>query len=166
MAFSPPASFMGVGGFFYLTLGFRFEVCRGGVFEGSMNTAMTNTQKERIRTMRLKGKKYSEIAYVLGVSANSVSSYCHRNHLSDQDLEKESECLYCGKRIEQSGKGNRKLYCSERCRSAWRRSVKGYSDTIYHHMCPSCGKEFDTTGNRKQKYCSKECFYAQRRRAS
>ena len=39
---------------------------------------MTNSQKERISHMRLNGESYAGIAYALGLSRNTVKSFCLR----------------------------------------------------------------------------------------
>ena len=42
---------------------------------------MTNQQKEQIRTMRLQGIGYVKIGKILGISDNTVRSFCRRNGL-------------------------------------------------------------------------------------
>ena len=64
---------------------------------------MTNEQKFQIAAYRKAGKGYKQIAKELDLSANSVKSYCRRNGLSNETLEKnlpESACENCGKSIE------------------------------------------------------------------
>ena len=123
---------------------------------------MTKNQKLQLRLMRINGEGYMEIANALGVTTNVVRSFCHRNKLTDEDLENSSVCLYCGEAI-LPHRGVRRLYCSEKCRSAWRRATKHYSDTVYHHVCAACGREFQTEGNKRQVYCSQACYHRHRK---
>lgn len=48
---------------------------------------MTNEQKLMIEVYRRKGVGYKQIAKELGISLNSVKSYCRRNKLQNEDLE-------------------------------------------------------------------------------
>ena len=42
---------------------------------------MTNQQRNQIRTMRLQGAGYIKIGKILGISDNTVRSFCRRNGL-------------------------------------------------------------------------------------
>ena len=63
---------------------------------------MTNSQKERISQMRMDGESYAAIADVLGLSRNTVKSFCLRN-LHPEPLEEKASpvksgvCNQCGK---------------------------------------------------------------------
>lgn len=60
-------------------------------------------------------------------------------------------CDYCG--IEYLGTLNSK-FCSNRCKSAWRR--KSGIDNI-QRVCPVCGNEFATNKYKPSETCSKSC---------
>ena len=56
---------------------------------------MTNEQKLMIEAYRRNGVGYKQIAKELGLSPNSVKSYCRRNNLSNEALKQndgESSC--------------------------------------------------------------------------
>ena len=59
---------------------------------------MTGQQKEQIRTMRLQGIGYIKIGKALGISDNTVRSFCRRNGLGDKSKNAVA-CKQCGKLI-------------------------------------------------------------------
>ena len=73
---------------------------------------MTASQKEKIAKLRSRGVGYGKIALVLGISQNTVKSYCRRNNIGadsvspvamDEPLETgTSFCECCGKEIHQT----------------------------------------------------------------
>lgn len=123
---------------------------------------MTEYQREEIITARCRGQKYSEIASELSVSTSTIRTFCCRNGLTDADLQKTSVCCVCRQSITQKAKGRRRVFCSDKCRSRWRRSHNKLHEPQYHHICQNCGKEFYTTGNKSQRFCSRKCYVAAR----
>ena len=124
---------------------------------------MSEIMKNRIFELRMKGICYADIARELSVNASTVRMYCNKNQLTNQDIEKLSICICCGIKIDQPKKGGRKVFCSERCRSAWRRSTHRLEETVYHHVCVGCGVHFKTRGNKSQRYCSVRCYHNHRK---
>lgn len=61
-------------------------------------------------------------------------------------------CEYCGKEFETLKGKNR--FCSNNCKSAWRRKEGLDNET---RMCIICGREFITNRYSKAKTCSAEC---------
>ena len=59
---------------------------------------MTNQQRNQIRTMRLQGVGYVKIGKILGISDNTVRSFCRRNGLGDKSKNAVA-CKQCGKLI-------------------------------------------------------------------
>ena len=125
---------------------------------------MSKESQLNIKSMRYCQKGYAEIARELSLKASSIRMYCYRNGLTDVEIKERSDCICCGVKIEQPIKGGRKIYCSERCRSAWRRLTQRLNETTYHHICEECMKPFDTKGNKNQKFCSQQCCYQHRRK--
>ena len=64
---------------------------------------MTNEQKQAIASMRDAGVPFSSIAEQLGLSINTIKSFCKRNNILSCKTtnEKILFCLHCHKRIEQ-----------------------------------------------------------------
>lgn len=76
----------------------------------------------------------------------------HKAHPPKRVLSK-YVCLYCKKGFETDKKSTNK-FCSNKCRSAYRRS-SGVDDEI--RICPKCGKEFTANKYSDTKCCSKSC---------
>ena len=124
---------------------------------------MTDWQKDQIQTMRRQGLSYVKIGQALGISDNTVRSFCRRNQLGDP-VKNTISCQYCGKPIKIIPKQKPRKFCSDRCRTAWwnnhREQVK--QKAFYHFTCSACGREFTAYGNAKRKYCSHKCYIADR----
>lgn len=56
---------------------------------------MTNNQKAQIKKLRAAGNGYGKIAQTLGISLNTVKSFCRRNAITEMSA-KESEQLTTG----------------------------------------------------------------------
>ena len=71
---------------------------------------MTEEQKKQIETLRLNGCGYTRIAQMIGISENTVKSFCRRNKLTGSVLpkmqypvdSKKHFCLCCGAVVEQN----------------------------------------------------------------
>lgn len=71
---------------------------------------MTQGQKEQIDTLREQGNGYKRIAGILGVSVNTIASYCRR---------KTAVCPCCGAALVMTPKHRKKKFCSDACRLKW-----------------------------------------------
>ena len=64
-------------------------------------------------------------------------------------------CEQCGKEYETlEFKKGRSRFCSNKCKSAWRRKMKLDHE---ERTCPKCGKKFMANKYQKTIYCSKSC---------
>ena len=125
---------------------------------------MTNEEKELIIRLRGEGVGYKAIATQLGVSANSVKSFCKRNDVEGAPIREEHSCICCGKPVLQNPGRKEKKFCSDRCRMKW---WNGHLDQVkrkanYEITCQCCGKVFIAYGNAGRKYCSHECYIEDR----
>ena len=125
---------------------------------------MTNSQKERISHMRLNGESYAGIAYALGLSRNTVKSFCLRNIRTESYEEKvipisKGICAQCGKGFVLCPGHRQRRFCSDRCRMVWWNAHRDLlkSKTKVEHTCASCGKRF-MGYERQRKYCSHHCY--------
>ncbi|MDD2979128.1 MAG: RNA polymerase subunit sigma-70 [Hespellia sp.] len=136
---------------------------------------MTNQQKEQIVKLRNEGYGYIRIAQALEVSENTVKSFCRRNNLTGskeviapKDImpsdNGEHFCLCCGKPVEQNPGRKQKKFCSDKCRNIWwnKNLDKVNRKANYEFICPHCKKPFIVYGNANRKYCSHECYIADR----
>ena len=127
---------------------------------------MNDKQKVKIQELRLQGAGYRKIAKEMGLSENTIKSYCRRHPLIEQkgDLEHVHYCLQCNKVIDQNGKRKEKKFCSDACRMAWWNS---HRDKVNHRIvrkldCPCCHETFIVYGNGQRNYCSHTCYVKDR----
>jgi len=135
---------------------------------------MTPEGKSSLSAMRKAGRSYTEIAAELGISKNTVETFCRRNGLTPETESipveitpaptTERLCPHCGKPVIQLEGRKEKKFCSDTCRNRWWNShmdmVK--RKAIYEYTCPTCGSAFTAYGNSHRKYCCHECYIADR----
>lgn len=137
---------------------------------------MNTEQKQKIHKLRESGQSYLQIALALGISENTVKSYCRRNinkiiKVEATEISKQKEtaksnatCKHCQKPLMQSAKGQPKKFCSEKCRRFWWKVNESQLDkkAYYTLICSMCGVEFESYGNRNRKFCSHACYIKKR----
>jgi endogenous inhibitor of DNA gyrase (YacG/DUF329 family) len=66
--------------------------------------------------------------------------------------------------VAQNSGRKEKKFCSDKCRMTWwnRHLDKVKRKAVYEYICPHCGKPFTVYGNSHRKYCSHECYVADR----
>ena len=124
---------------------------------------MTTPQKEQLVLLRSQGESYSRIADALGLSENTVKSYCRRNGINPtamQESEPDTVCDQCSQPLVQTPGSKHKRFCSDRCRMQWWYSHPEdmQRKVVHHFTCPICGIDFISYGNPKRIYCSRACF--------
>ena len=123
---------------------------------------MKNEQKQKIIALRRDGAGYGSIASQLGISINTVKSFCRRHSLAAPPTD--HLCEQCGRPIIQNPGRKRKRFCSDACRNKWWNShldlVK--RKAVYTFTCLACGKKFTVYGNSHRKFCSHACYIAYR----
>lgn len=109
---------------------------------------MTDIQKSQILSLRNSGHGYTDIAVRLGISKDTIKSFCRRNGVAGIRAAKQAE------------KQKPRRFCSDQCRQAWWNAhpemVK--QKAVYSYVCPTCGKPFTAYGNSHRKYCSHQCY--------
>lgn len=129
---------------------------------------MNIIQKQRVEYLRRKGKSYAAVAVALGISENTVKSYCRRNKLGasidDQNDDNGSICQNCGILISLTPGAKKKRFCSDKCRLGWWNDHPELVNkkAIYSFSCAHCGRSFESYGNNGRKYCSHACYIADR----
>lgn len=132
---------------------------------------MTDRQEERIRKMKAGGCGYVRIAQELGLSENTVKSFCRRKGLNrtaaDTALPEKGDkgaCPCCGAEVRQNPGRKAKRFCSDKCRNAWWNSHLDQVQRKAHYdfVCAYCKKPFTAYGNVGRKYCSHACYVADR----
>ena len=137
---------------------------------------MTTDQKKKIYQMRLEGQSYTQIASALGISKNTIKSYCRRNNLtgcksstvanSTTKAVKETftVCKHCGKPLAQGTRGQPKKFCSEECRRIWWKCNHNQivKKAWYTLICSGSSNEFESYGNQNRKFCCHACYIKKR----
>ena len=132
---------------------------------------MTNAQKKLVNDLRGLGQGYKQIAATLGISANTIKSYCRRGNLARHDASKETEskenkdiCKQCGTALQQPPGLKHKTFCSVECRVRWwsknRNQSNGKSSVL--KRCASCGTVFRSQASADRKFCGHACFFTAR----
>ena len=119
---------------------------------------MTEEQKSEIALLRNRGVGYGKIAIELGVSENTIKSYCRRNRNVIKMRQGEHICPMCGKLVTQNPGRREKKFCSDACRRKWWNSHTGLMKE--NAVCAHCGKPFH--GRAGRKYCCHACYIADR----
>ena len=123
---------------------------------------MTEEQKKQIKDLRGKGEGYKKIAQYIGISVNTVKSFCRNNELTGNSSS--AVCLACGKPLVQMPKRKQRKFCSAQCRETWwsKNRNKGNKPTGETVRCIHCGKAFSAYEREHRKYCSHTCYVAER----
>ena len=116
--------------------------------------SVTQQQKEQISRLRAAGASFGKIASALGISVNTVKSYCKRNPISSEvapapkAIIHADRCPQCNSPLEQTPGHRQKRFCSTKCRNRWwqahldlmkRKTMKSWT-------CQYCGHVFQQYG--------------------
>ena len=131
---------------------------------------VTQQRKEQILRLRATGISFGKIASALGMSINTVKSYCKRNPVSPATVPAPKavvhtdRCPQCSALLEQSPGHRQKRFCSPKCRIAWwaAHPEKMTRKKLYPVECQHCGEVFMQYGSRTRKFCSRDCYLAHR----
>ena len=88
---------------------------------------MTSAQIEQVIRLQEAGKGYRTIASELGLSINSVKSWCRRHPVEETPV---NGCKQCSAPLIQFPGKRKRIYCSDRCRYLWWAGVTGLSTNM------------------------------------
>lgn len=129
---------------------------------------MTNEQRMMVSSLRADGMGYGSIARKVGISANTVKSFCRRSSQRTEETRlaatAEHKCLCCGVPVEQNLGRKAKKFCSDKCRNKWWNSHLDMVDrrATREVVCANCGKTFSVYGSAARKYCCHKCYIEHR----
>ena len=128
---------------------------------------MTQEQKNTIIKMRNQGHSYAIIGDVLGISKNTVKTFCNRNGLGGNlSIKKDStdnKCKYCGAELEHTEGHRKKRFCNKKCSNAWwNAQTEKTAANMKSFVCPGCGKTFVASTKKRRKYCTFDCYIKDR----
>jgi len=122
---------------------------------------MTNGQKKRLEQLRSEGLGYKRITAELGLSLNTVQSYCRRHpmEMKAPTLHLENCCLCCGAKLRHTPGAKKRKFCSDRCRITWWNAhpEEGAKRKVREIACGFCGATFFIVGEQARMYCSRIC---------
>lgn len=125
---------------------------------------MTNEQKQAICSMRESGVPVTSIAEQLGLSINTIKSFCKRNHVLSGHIRNTNThfCLQCQTKIPQNQHRKEKKFCSDKCRQLWwtENSALIPRSSQVERICPICKKSFLSYKSKYRIYCSRACYGA------
>ena len=123
---------------------------------------MTKQQKQVITEMRECGVPIPSIAEQLGISANTIKSYCQRHGILPLNKPRRNIrfCLQCQTEIPQTPHRKEKKFCCDKCRQLW---WTEHSSIICRNsqielICPVCTKTFQSYKSKHRKFCSRTCY--------
>ena len=122
---------------------------------------MTQEQKILILHYREQHMTYRQIGEKLGLSPDTVKTFCRRNTPREDRTEASasSQCRNCGAPVHPLPGRRERLFCSPACRTAyWRKHNLLGKDPRY---CAGCGALL-TGGSASRKYCSHACYIRHR----
>lgn len=130
---------------------------------------MTTQEKTLLVSYRKNGYGYKKIADLMGLSENTVKTYCKRNNLAGTlagsgPRRKVTRCKQCGAPLVQTVGRKPKVFCSSLCRNKW---WNNHPNMIQHRdgqniTCKNCGIELRISKNSTQRYCSHACYISDR----
>lgn len=128
---------------------------------------MTESQKEQVKEYRDCGYGYKKVAQMMGISENTIKTFCKRNGLggiAGKPSRGYCVCQFCGGPIVQTAGRKRKKFCSDRCRNTWWNCHQELVNRKAHYnfICLYCKRQFTAYGNASRKYCSHECYVKDR----
>ena len=122
---------------------------------------MTQEQKILILHYREQHMTYRQIGEKLGLSPDTVKTFCRRNGAQTGKTAQSAECRCrnCGAPVHPLPGRRERLFCSPACRTAyWRKHNLLGKDPRY---CAGCGALL-TGGSASRKYCSHACYIRHR----
>lgn len=132
---------------------------------------MNNKQRQQIQTLRFEGMIYTEIGRALGLSLNTVKSFCRRKGIKPRVQDSVERfgaaeragvyfCAQCGKQLETALRTKPRRFCSDQCRHGWRNKHRDHMrrKAIYYLSCAYCKSDFESYGNKRRTYCCHECY--------
>ena len=122
---------------------------------------MTKEQKTLILYYREQHMTYRQIGEKLGLSPDTVKTFCRRNGAQTGKTAQSAECRCrnCGAPVHPLPGRRERLFCSPACRTAyWRKHNLLGKDPRY---CAGCGALL-TGGSASRKYCGHACYIRHR----
>ena len=99
---------------------------------------MNAEQKDQIRQLHSSDLSYKKIAAQLGLSVNTVASFCKRQRGSESC----PHCPQCGRSVVQTPHRKPKRFCSTQCHNTWWNHHAVSGNGKLQQLCPICKEPF------------------------
>ena len=109
----------------------------------------TLSKEDKVIQLYLELSSQKKVAKELSMCTKTVRKILKSNNVQRKTIKREVECRNCGKVFVTDNE--RKVSCSEKCRSRYNKRNRGHKRT-----CETCGIIFYKY--REQSHCSKQCF--------
>lgn len=128
---------------------------------------MTDEERSRVASLRKQGCGYKKISIETGIPLNTIKTYCRRHlkgYTTVKELTENGMCPECGTALIHISGHRAKKFCSDKCRmDYWKEHQEALNKKAnYDFVCEHCKKPFQAYGNSHRKYCSHECYIAER----
>ncbi len=128
---------------------------------------MTDRQKQQIIRLRKEGFGYTAVANKVGISKDTVKSFCRRNGLAGERASSAETqvpgCRECGKPLQQTERKAPHVLLRWMQGKWWHEHLEKIKQRmVYSFSYAGCGKPFTAYGNSKRKYCSHACYVKSR----
>lgn len=80
---------------------------------------MTTSEKEKVNLLWSMGYSYVRISNELDIPYDTIKSHCRRHNKNSNAGYPKGLCKNCGVPVVQSPHRKTKLFCSDKCRTAW-----------------------------------------------
>lgn len=129
-------------------------------FQMKGEISVTDLQKEQIISMRKQNVPYSAISKALGISTNTLKTFCRRMGMTVSRTKGRLRCKNCGAKLMKKPKTKLRLFCSDKCKQIWwnKHRQERESPKITSKTCPVCGTVFTDYSSANRKYCSQKCY--------
>lgn len=135
---------------------------------------MDELQRQKIRKLRSHGYGYLRISSQLGISPNTIRSFCKKENIAGyikigeqlRGKDNLTICKQCGKKFYQIAGRKNKIFCSDSCCKVYWSLHKDKQRRLIprKYNCKICDKEYFEYPSRNRKYCSRDCYYISKRK--
>lgn len=130
---------------------------------------MDELQRQKIRRLRNQGYGYLRISEQLGISSNTIRSFCKKENIAGyikigeqlKGKDNLTVCKQCNRKFYQVAGRKKKIFCSSSCCKVYWTLHKDKQRRLVpqKYNCQICNKEYFEYPTRKRKFCSRNCYY-------
>ena len=133
---------------------------------------MTEEERLQIKKLRTEGYSYGRIAKILGISRDTISSYCRRKQITiletranpNESLQYR-QCLYCHQLFLANSLKNQ-IFCTTECRRSYWKHMEGEANTMEEQalQIKTLRKELDLFAEESDELVGEEAIHLCRKK--